>query len=258
MNTEENRTISYQHNVNLHINESETDVSFDASLLNTEVLISRKQFMYLSQYLDKEIKIKIIKSKLSTVRIINNEMMVEYLVVIDKKSLFFYRKEIEIKELIKSKLDEIKTSIVTYLSLIKSKSKHEAIELTESMHNKNKFLELVKNESKTSKVQLVKKKIEEIEKADVDIYEEKTKTFYNCIIFGIINSDKMNMTLKIQLENGLQITSMCSPDFLSEQYNYEQIHQLKLSAKPVSLHFTVLYCEVEKNDSNYELIEMLE
>ena len=255
---EENRTIKYQYNLYSHIQEGETYLSFDASLLNTEVLISRKHFIYLSQYLDAEFKIKIRKSKSSVVKITNNQLSIEYSIIIDKKSCFFYKQESEIKGLIENKLAEIKNNIVTYLFLIKNFNKNEAIELTESMFNKRKFLELVKNESKISNVQLIKRKKEVIEKASVDIYEEKTTILHNCTVFGIINSNKINMTLKIQLQNGLQITSMCSPDFLSEQYNYEQIHQLKLSAKPVSLHFTVLYCEVEKNDSNYELIEILE
>ena len=95
---EENRTIKYQYNLYSHIQEGETYLSFDASLLNTEVLISRKHFIYLSQYLDAEFKIKIRKSKSSVVKITNNQLSIEYSIIIDKKSCFFISKKVKLRD----------------------------------------------------------------------------------------------------------------------------------------------------------------
>jgi hypothetical protein len=252
----EKRVFDLPHDLPTLITRTTYGLSYDRQLAETDVLVVDRQFHYIA----KELKIEI-NSGSCDLHIINDQIALIYSIAIDERNNLFSEDDEVIIRIIKERISVLQSKIEQYFGFVEDDNETSAQELLSQLNNKKAFMELVNNENKQARIQLVKNTGNSANAVrDIDIYSEHSDIlFENYQLFGIINQTAEKMTLKIQHpEIRKPITMTCNANFLANNGHYDRLHSLKSSGEVTSFRCRALHGELTDIYSDYQLVELVE
>jgi uncharacterized protein YegJ (DUF2314 family) len=247
----EKRHFSYSHRLSVTMINQQIDIS----VVNTEMLLTQKHMQHIGKelnlFLEKNAPIVEIDSEKGTLTLFFSFEMNE------RHSLFLSSDDVMIDH-VRLCHQTLKYELERYFLSIEHEDKSQAQTILETKKQKRRFIELAKNENKHAKLQLHHKKdTHDHFIRDVDLYNIRDDiVFENVKITGIVNVNRLSMTIKIIDERGKSFTLICDASFLNKNDTYELLHAKKLSGDPVTMWCRATYAEINETYSQYEIFDM--